>query len=89
MRLSSRVFGAGALAAVLVLWLLPAPDAYAYIDPATGSLLLQGLIAFVAGATFAFKNFYRTKVKAAIDFLLRRKPATDGDGAAEPAERKP
>lgn len=69
------------LLAIVVLTLVPTDDAHAYIDPATGSLLLQGLIALFAGATLAFKNFYRTKVKAAIDFILRRKPVADEVGA--------
>lgn len=68
------------LLAVVALTLVPAADAYAYIDPATGSLLLQGLIALFAGASLAFKNFYRTKVRAAVDFILRRKPAADDAG---------
>lgn len=53
---------------------LVSPPAHAYIDPGTGSLILQGLIAAFVGAAFALKNFYYTKVKRVIDFVLGRKP---------------
>ena len=46
-----------ALVAVLVLTLLPAP-ALAYIDPGTGSFLIQGIIAAVIGAGLAVKMFW-------------------------------
>lgn len=70
-----------ALPALLLLALPGA--AHAYIDPGTGSLVIQGLIAAFVGAAFALKNFYYTKVKRVIDFVLGRKPAApQGDGAA-------
>lgn len=34
-------------------------EAYAYIDPATGSLLLQGLLASLAGVAFFVKGNWR------------------------------
>ena len=37
--------------------------AYAYLDPGTGSMLLQGLIGGIA-ATIAFLSIYWQKVKA-------------------------
>lgn len=39
--------------------------AYAYLDPATGSILLQALIGAVAGATL----FFRTSVYRIKEFL--------------------
>ena len=45
--------------------------AYAYLDPGTGSMLLQGLIAGVAaGATVISMNYHRLKVKI-LNFLGR------------------
>lgn len=46
-------------------------EARAYIDPGTGSLLIQGFIAAVAGAMAALR-LYWGRVKA---FLARRPPA--------------
>lgn len=39
---------------------LPATDAHAYLDPGTGSYVLQLLIAGVVGAVFALKTFWRS-----------------------------
>jgi hypothetical protein len=78
----SRTFRAVASALLLAV-LAYQPSAHAYIDPGTGSLIIQGLIAAFVGAAFALKNFYYTKVKRVIDFVLGRKPApTPGDGDA-------
>lgn len=44
--------------------------AYAYIDPATGSIVLQAAIGTVAGAVL----FLRTSLFRMKSFLLRRKP---------------
>jgi hypothetical protein len=46
-----------ALIAAVVLILLPAP-ALAYIDPGTGSFVIQGIIAAVVGAGLVFKVFW-------------------------------
>jgi hypothetical protein len=72
--------------------LLFQPAAHAYIDPGTGSLIIQGLIAAFVGAAFALKNFYYTKVKRVIDFVLGRKPAPlpgDGDAPRDPPNTQP
>jgi 16S rRNA C1402 (ribose-2'-O) methylase RsmI len=39
--------------------LLTARNAFAYVDPGTGSFLLQFLIAGLLGAAFVFKGFWR------------------------------
>jgi len=52
------------LVATLVLMLVSAP-AYAYIDPGTGSFLIQGIIAAVIGAGVVAKLFWH-KIKAVI-----------------------
>jgi len=46
--------------------------AHAYIDPGTGSLILQGLVALFVGAAFTLKTFFRQHIKPAIDWILRR-----------------
>ena len=47
--------------------------AYAYLDPGTGSMLLQGLIGGIA-ASIAFLSIYWQKVKA---FFGKEEPDTD------------
>ena len=42
---------------VVVLW-LPARDAHAYLDPGTGSFLLQAVIALVMGALLTLKLYW-------------------------------
>ncbi|MGH8669590.1 MAG: hypothetical protein ACREUN_03475 [Burkholderiales bacterium] len=55
---------AALMAAGLSLWAAPA---YAYLDPTTGSILLQGLLAGVAGV-MVVGRLYWTRLKA----FLRR-----------------
>ena len=55
-----------ALAAIAVLMDVLAPArARAYIDPGTGSMLIQGLIAAVIGASLAIRLFWR-RIKTAL-----------------------
>ena len=46
---------------LLAMLAVPAP-AYAYLDPATGSIIVQAVIGAVAGATLFFRtSLYRVK----------------------------
>lgn len=46
---------------LLAMLAVPAP-AYAYLDPATGSIILQAVIGGIAGATLFFRtSLYRVK----------------------------
>jgi len=56
---------------VLVLVLVSARNAYAYIDPGTGSFMLQILIATLFGSAFAVKLFWK-RIRASVGNLLRR-----------------
>lgn len=65
-------------------------SAQAYIDPGTGSLILQGLVAAVAGVAVA-AGVYWNRIKA---FFRRRgkspnSPDNDGRDAAKDAQAKP
>jgi 16S rRNA C1402 (ribose-2'-O) methylase RsmI len=44
---------------VALLLLLSARNAFAYVDPGTGSYILQFIIAGLLGAAFVFKGFWR------------------------------
>lgn len=66
-----------ALAVALVLG--TAGTAQAYIDPGTGSMLLQVIGAGIAGAIFYFREL-RIKVMS----LFSRRQETDSGDAAEP-----
>jgi hypothetical protein len=59
------------LGALLILASATTP-AFAYLDPGAGSMLLQGLLAVVAGSIFALKQYWN-RVAA----FLRRKPRRD------------
>ncbi len=60
-------------AAALGLFLVLTDSAYAYLDPGTGSILLQGLIGAIA-AGLAFFKFYWHKLKV----ILGLQPQTEG-----------
>jgi hypothetical protein len=47
-----------ALLAALALVLLSTQNAYAYLDPGTGSMILQGLIGGIAGGMFALRIYW-------------------------------
>lgn len=55
-----------------------AAPAYAYLDPGTGSMLLQGLIAGVA-AGWAMLSLYGQKLKATLSRWLGRTPPSTLD----------
>lgn len=57
---SSGVFKAALIVTIGALWVQPAQ---AYLDPATGSMILQGLLAGVAGA-FVVLRLYWKRFKA-------------------------
>lgn len=59
-----------ALCSALFLLAATAP-AHAYLDPGTGSILLQGLIAAVAGGLVAVK-LYWGKVKQFLSFAKKK-----------------
>jgi hypothetical protein len=52
-----------AAAILIVLVLLPTTPAQAYLDPGTGSFVIQGIIAAVIGGGFAIKMFWH-RIKA-------------------------
>jgi hypothetical protein len=75
----STIASAAALACVA------APDALAYIDPGTGSMLLQVIGAGIAGAIFYFREFRIWLVS-----LFSRRPAVrPDDGPVPPADDAP
>lgn len=67
---------------VLVFLLLVAPDVFAYLDPGTGSIILQGLIAAVA-AIVTYFGLYWQKVKA---FFQRFRRKTDTQSEDPPSD---
>ncbi len=48
-----------ALLAFVLFCMVSPQNAYAYIDPGTGSYILQMIIAFLVGASFAIKIYWR------------------------------
>ena len=58
-------------------------DAYAYIDPGTGSMLLQGLIATIAAGLVVIKLYWQ-KVKA---FLFGQNRKVKSAGEDRPREK--
>jgi hypothetical protein len=54
-----------------ILLLISAQDAFAYIDPGTGSFVLQLVIASLLGAAFAVKAFWKN-IKAFFSKLLSK-----------------
>ena len=57
--------------------------AYAYLDPGTGSILLQGLLAGIA-ATVAAGGVFWQRIKSAVSSLFSPSRSTDVDTAQKP-----
>ena len=65
-------------AAMLVVVLLgTAANAHAYLDPGTGSMMLQVGIAALLGACFSLKLFWRQIWDFAVGLFRRREPRED------------
>ena len=67
---------------LLLLLVLPV-DAFAYLDPGTGSILIQGLIATIAAAT-TFASLFWQRIKRGFASLLGRSHRSDDDDSAAP-----
>jgi drug/metabolite transporter (DMT)-like permease len=70
----------GILAGVLIgLAVLAPTDAFAYLDPGTGTFALQGLIAGIAGGVLGVRAYWRR-----IGGLLWRPKASGAAGSQQP-----
>jgi len=63
-----------AILLVLLFTVLDCRYAYGYIDPGSGSMIIQIIIGFFLGALFVFKSFFK-KIKDFIISIFKRKPA--------------
>ena len=70
---------------VFLFFIINIPSAYAYIDPGTGSMLLQGLIAGIVTGLAFFSTYYK-KIKSFLTIILfkhKNKKEIVGDSAQE------
>ena len=65
------------LALLSFISMLPAP-AFAYLDPGTGSILLQGLLAGVAGAAMVIKLYWQ-RITGLFSSLFGQSTKTNND----------
>ena len=65
MKFSSRIpqLMTSVIAVVAILFVVTLRDAYAYVDPGTGAMILQIIGAIVAGALFSFRQI-RDKISS-------------------------
>jgi len=70
---------------VALFYLVFPQKAYAYLDPATGSYVLQIIIAALVGGLFVIKQYY-SKIKAFFKNLFSSGEEADG---AEETRQKP
>jgi hypothetical protein len=59
------------LAVAASLYAASAAPAWAYLDPGTGSILLQGIIAAIATVSVSISLYWR-RVKSACSFFIRK-----------------
>ena len=70
--------------AAVALVLLSTGDAHAYLDPALGSMLLQGLVAGVAAGSVVLSRYWQ-RIKALFSSHASRERTPPG--AADPADK--
>ena len=58
--------------ASLLLMVVIVPNAHAYIDPGSGSLMIQMLIASAIGGLFTLKAYFRTIKEKVSNFCLKK-----------------
>ena len=63
---------------IFTLYILLNTDAYAYLDPGSGSMILQAILGFIAAA-LATVSYYWEKVKTFLSKLLRKKKNSEKD----------
>ena len=56
----------------LILALMAPSKAYAYLDPGTGSIILQAILGFIAAAITSI-SIYWTKFKSLLNKIFRKK----------------
>jgi len=76
----TRPYAAVLLATAVLL--ISVQDAYAYLDPGTGSMILQGLIGGIAGGLFAIRVYWG-KLKS----RFGRTPSAARSSRDEPDEK--
>lgn len=59
-------------------YVLSINSAYAYIDPGTGGIILQAIVAFIA-AFFAYVTLFWSKFKSLLTKLFKKKKNIDID----------
>lgn len=62
-------------------------DAYAYLDPGTGSILLQGLIAAIAGVA-VIGRLYWSRIKSILGFGSKESSVADRDAKSDQSEQR-
>ena len=78
---------ASTLTLALAILLLPAQNAYAYLDPGTGSIILQALIGGIAGGLL-FIKIYWARTKSYFQGLLRTSSPEDQDNLASANQKQ-
>jgi hypothetical protein len=52
-------------------------DAHAYLDPGTGSMVLQVIIAGILGAVFTFKSYVRAVITSITGIFRKQRDSSD------------
>lgn len=72
-----------------VFFLFMAESAHAYIDPGTGSVLLQVIVATIAGIFFVGRKYIIIPIKKIFFFSKRNKKETQENIAADNSDTEP
>jgi len=74
-----------ATSGLILFWLLVlSADAYAYLDPGTGSLLYQTMLAALLGAGFVFRRVWMWIGKALLGLIHQRPRGGSKDAPGAP-----
>lgn len=76
-------------ATMVAVGLLVSPTAQAYIDPGTGSMLIQCTIAALVGIGFAFRNGFRSSLDWVMSVFRKTDGAPERDDDDAPRDEPP
>jgi hypothetical protein len=72
---SCSMIGNAALIAIVVAGI--PTEAHAYLDPGTGSMVLQVIVAGILGAMFTFKSYVRAVISSITGIFKKQRDVSD------------
>ncbi len=67
---------------IIIFYTSMCSNAFAYLDPGTGGIIIQALLAFLA-AVFAYTTFFWNKMKSFLSKIFKKKDKNSKNNSSE------